>query len=266
MHWYFCNDAKRERAGVPLGGSILRRGRFFLRFKKWQNAVRVEWSFWNNIDWLEMGLRFGGEDRQVSLTLVLPWLAFLTFAVGVPPRWLSWWMIEDRMFSLRVGYGGSVLSGQIAHAEWAEDCGMTSYYRAKVPREYSGLKLWPGWEWTLTPRPLDWTLGRIQHGEELLRTSPISFWMDGREHKGAWTLKKFWRERPRWPWPYRVSVSSYVEIEHPPQFAGKGENSWDCNDDAIYGMGTNATNPKDAIGEYIHRVYQNRARYGEASS
>jgi len=62
-----------------------------------------------------------------------------------------------------------------------------------------------------------------------------------------------------------VSVSSNLEVPQPPQFSGKGESSWDCGDDGIYGMGSRETSPAKTVGEYIKRVLENRERYGMPS-
>jgi hypothetical protein len=45
-------------------------------------------------------------------------------------------------------------------------------------------------------------------------------------------------------------------------FSGKGENSWDCGDDGLYGCGSSGT-MEDAIGHTVTSVLKSRRRYGE---
>lgn len=69
-----------------------------------------------------------------------------------------------------------------------------------------------------------------------------------------------WR-RPRWPWPYwRKSVA--ITLERPPEFQGKGENSYDCGPDAIYGMSSEGHGYEDAVAAYVKAVLRERARRG----
>lgn len=55
--------------------------------------------------------------------------------------------------------------------------------------------------------------------------------------------------------------------QKPPAFSGKGENSWDCGDDGIYGCSFDVSvsgqeTIEGAINAYIAKVIENRKRYG----
>lgn len=255
MHWFVCNDAKREIRGVDLGGSAWRAGRFYL-YGASRPQIKASWHFFNSLNWLEAYLRFGGEDSTVTVGLILPWLAYLSVGFALPTRWLRWWMIEDRVFALKFGYIGDIVWAHLAYADWAESCGMTSYYRSQKPCKYTALQLWPGVEVKLKwPPLLAWILGKPNTSKSVLEMKAITFDLDGRRYDGTWTLERWETKRVRWPWPYRVRVSSNLEVPHPPQFAGKGENSWDCGDDGIYAMGSRETSP----GKTIRRVHQGGA-------
>lgn len=265
MHWFVCNDARREVKGVNLGGSAIRDGRFFFYGKR-NKLLTADWSFFSSLNWLELCLRFGGEDSLIRLSLILPRLAYLGVGVGVPRGWLAPWMIEDRVFRIDFGYVNTIMRLYFAWAEWAEDCGMTDYYRRQVPRKHTALQLWPGWQFALRfPPLLTWIFGREEREKRILDTKPVSFEMDGRKYEGTWTLELWESTRTRWPWSYKRSVSSNLEVPNPPMFAGKGENSWDCGDDAIYGMGSREITPAKTVGDYIKRVLEYRERYGAAS-
>jgi hypothetical protein len=262
MYWFVWNDASRKINGVEVGGRALRNGRFFV-YASGHPLLRTHWSFWNRLNWLELYLRLGGEDSLASVGLILPRLAYVGVGVGVPRRWLSWWMIEDRVFSAKVGYVSSILRVQIAYAEWAQDCGMTDYYHRQEPKRYSRLQLWPGWNLVLRfPPVLRWLFGKEETESRILDRKAVTIPLDGRQYEGTWELKQWQTRRQRWPWPYRRSLSSELTVTHPPQFAGKGKSSWECGDDGIYGMGSRETTPAGAIGDYIKEVLKNRERYG----
>jgi hypothetical protein len=72
----------------------------------------------------------------------------------------------------------------------------------------------------------------------------------------VWTWK-----RPRWPWSYwRRSVD--IALEKPPEFQGRGENSYDCGPDAIYGMSSEGHSYEDAVATYVKAVLRERAKRG----
>lgn len=260
MHWFTVNDTPALK-GVHLG-SLARSGRaIFYRKRK---AVEVGWSFWNGLRWLELSLTFGDHgESDVSVGLILPWLAHLYVSVAVPMRWLHPWMIQDRHFAVKVGYIGDPVWLQIAHADWAESCGMTDYYRRQDPPQYNRLQLWPGWEIRVKWPPLvRWIFGRENIQNRVYEERDVTFNFEGKEYKAHWKLDELSRTRQRWPWRYGRSIASWIDVKEPPRFAGKGENSWDCGDDAIYGMGSSERTCAGAVGEYIKAVLKNRERYG----
>jgi hypothetical protein len=64
-------------------------------------------------------------------------------------------------------------------------------------------------------------------------------------------------------WFKRRSSSVWLEIPKGIPHAGKGENSWDCGDDGLFGIGGDTV--EDAIGRAVASVLRDRRRYGHAS-
>lgn len=64
-------------------------------------------------------------------------------------------------------------------------------------------------------------------------------------------------------WFKRVGVEVDLSIPKGIPFAGKGENSWDCGDDGLFGLGGNSID--DAIKRAQESVNERRQRYGHAS-
>jgi hypothetical protein len=63
-------------------------------------------------------------------------------------------------------------------------------------------------------------------------------------------------KRPRWKAEQRKYTC--VKLDNPPRFPGKGENSWDCGDDGIYGCSVAGHDLSKAIGDYVYRVTKYR--------
>jgi hypothetical protein len=66
-------------------------------------------------------------------------------------------------------------------------------------------------------------------------------------------------------WTYRFGIvkrrdSVDLRIDGGIPFSGKGENSWDCGDDGLYGTGGDTL--EKAIGHVVTYVLERRKRYG----
>lgn len=109
---------------------------------------------------------------------------------------------------------------------------------------------------------MDDVFGRAQHSRE--KTGPpvqaVACFPEGQYTLTLQRETSTWK-RPRWPWPM-VRKSVDIALERPPGFQGKGENSWDCGPDAIYGMSSEGHSYEDAVATYVKAVLRERARRG----
>lgn len=64
-------------------------------------------------------------------------------------------------------------------------------------------------------------------------------------------------------WFKRIGTEVQLNIPKGIPFAGKGENSWDCDDDGLFGLGGDSID--DAIRRAQEAVTERRRRYGHAS-
>lgn len=76
--------------------------------------------------------------------------------------------------------------------------------------------------------------------------------------------------RRTWGWQRfrKPTIKDYtsIELEKPPTFAGKGENGYDMDDDAIYATSFNGLlNADEVAGQYRDMVLKERKKYGEPS-
>lgn len=110
-------------------------------------------------------------------------------------------------------------------------------------------------------RPLDTFLGQHVYHNQVLHTEAVAIPMPEGDYAATVELSESSWKRPRWPRVRRVRRAE-VTVATPPQFAGKGENSWDLDDDAIYRLTTTAATVAEAIEKYRAAVFKNRERYG----
>jgi len=184
--------------------------------------------------------------------------------------------------SFNIGDGEHQLSGSIG-------CGLFAFYwhvegvrwlhkhinktREISLRFFDGAIWWYFWhdpdEWRSTDskwrrgnfRPIDFLLGRDRHSstEKIVEQREISF------PEGAYTAKvklftSTWK-RPRWPWP-RIIERAEVDVKDGVPIPGKGESSWDIDDDAVYSLITPAASVDEAIEKFVKSINNTRLRYG----
>lgn len=111
----------------------------------------------------------------------------------------------------------------------------------------------------------DFALGRTKFNREVLRGDiPIKIPMPEGVYSAVARVERCTWKRPRWFAKARVSVN--VDIPKGIPFAGKGENSWDCGDDGLFGYGSEGESIEKAIGKGVTSVLESRRRNGHASA
>jgi len=85
----------------------------------------------------------------------------------------------------------------------------------------------------------------------------------GLHYFGSFTRTEEARWRSHWPWN-RKKITQYWEVEfkNPPLRAGKGENSWDLDDDGIFGCAVEGETLEEAVAAYREKCLRDRERYG----
>jgi hypothetical protein len=130
--------------------------------------------------------------------------------------------------------------------------------------------LWhPTMEWSSeTPKwrhghfdPTDWLLGRHVYSSSDISTEPVEVPMPEKTYAGTVRMFESTWKRPRWPFVRRM-VRADIEVKGGIPHPGKGENSWDCDDDATYSLTCQATTPEAAVAKMVESVLRDRRRYG----
>lgn len=120
----------------------------------------------------------------------------------------------------------------------------------------------PWWKKSITLHVGDWLLGRSRC--EITKGPPSTVYVPLPEgsYRALATPETFiWRRRFYVPMRRRDSVSLHIEGGIP--YSGKGENSWDCGDDGLWGIG--GATIEEAIGNAVASVLKSRRRYGHDS-
>jgi hypothetical protein len=122
----------------------------------------------------------------------------------------------------------------------------------------SGTSRWRHGNW----HPLDTLLGRRVHSKEII-DGPIEVVipMPERGYDATVTIELARWKRPRWPWATELRRYN-VEIPGGIPVPGKGENSWDCGDDAIFGQSGPGRSVEVAIGNIVESALTTRKRHG----
>ena len=239
-------DRRPGDTGFEATGRFWKEGRATLYLDdRADNKLHASWNLWT---------RFCGLDLSVSSD------GGVTLHASFPPAalWLSaefrffWkWTHENDWKSI----GFTIHDGAIWVNLWA-DASCHSFEKTKG--------FWHPHKRRLCWQPLDTFFGQKNHSERVLEETPVVIPMVEGLYKGkAIRRVEQWR-RPRWPWwPSAVQVVRVqVKMQDPVPFPGKGENSWDCGEDALYGMTSNADTVPKAIAAVVESVLTSRRRHG----
>lgn len=184
----------------------------------------------------EIEFALGGEDSMAQVMFRVPFVFAAAVGVRVPRKWLAGWVYHRREVSLTAPYVAGIWA--LLRVGWDQGLdGMEDYYRGA--RERGEDLIWSeaatrqGWEIRLRPRLLDRIFGRVVYSKQESDPEPIVIAMpEGRYPATATRRRQTWK-RPRSP-RARSGYSWTVSVEGGLPVPGKGENSWDCGDDAIY--------------------------------
>lgn len=111
--------------------------------------------------------------------------------------------------------------------------------------------------------PLDFFFGRQQHrvvSEEPARTVDVP--MPEKSYRATITMQIEEWARPRLALFAKRIKRAHIEVPGGIPMPGKGENSYDCGDDATFGMTVPAFGVGDAVGKLVGSVLHDRHRRG----
>lgn len=119
---------------------------------------------------------------------------------------------------------------------------------------------WAESDWCWGGFLTDIVFGRATYSETPIETRDVTVPMPEASYPATATLKRATWSRPRWIDQHVRRVE--LEIPTGVPVPGKGENSHDCGDSAIYSLTTPARTIEDGIGAVVVAALKKRQRYG----
>lgn len=230
-----CEDPKGYARGFPWNG------RAWLHWHgKKQRTFRWEWHFKSKS--CGVGINFDNQENELAWDVCLPPVALYFGISGILSRdWMhKHWEYEGRQITFRIH--DYALWWDI----WRDE--MAGWDRS-VPKWRQGCFHFD-----------EFLLGKTKHSERELSFHDVLIPMPEGGYPATVRLLEGTWKRSRW-FPHRVLLADVKMKKHIP-FPGKGENSWDCGEDGLYGLHTQARNVEDAIAATVKSALRSRRRYG----
>lgn len=216
------------------------------------DACQLSWQLVAPSATFNMG--FDLDDEDMTLKCCIPPVSLY---LGLQARW------QRKLFYALVPkedqYKGGMTTS-IRVFDWAVwwDVWHTAHeWNSKTPRWRSG-----------SLHFVDAILGRMKFSSEVLSEHDALVPMPEGAYPASITLTRDTWTRPKWPrWPFtRAMFRGAAEVKKGIPHPGNGENSWDCGDDATFGIsGVEARTVEQVVSAYVETVLRSRRRYGGGS-
>lgn len=218
-----------------------RRG--WLRFGEYQEQQRrVTWQLVGKRRELDFGwsVTVGGEDQDVSGSIGF---VFGRLYFGIERR-------AHRPHSCRSTWGWDV------GVDFDEGTALLQWWLG-VDRWADGRETWRKGFVPVVERLFGYPDRRVVH-EVVHHDVPVP--MPEGSYPAIVTMQAVEWSRPRLPLFKRYSTYAEVRMVQPIPEPGKGENAWDCGDDATFSLSTPAISVEDAVGKMVASVMRDRKK------
>jgi|SRR6185437_1201621 len=249
-HWQNLNEGP---TGEPAGSALLHGRAYVYPTGNDQMALRASWKL--GIDaGTRLALNVDSGDGEALLSVGV---GIAALYIGIEARWL-----HDALYAIG-------MTRKSRH----DKVSILGIEREVSLRFHDGSVWWRAWadpnEWCSTPRWRDGSLSldKLLRGEETVIRRPLACRtvqvpMPERSYDGVATFSEVRIERPRWLTKVftdvKITMCDGDEIPIP----GKGESSWDIDDDATRSFSAPASSIEDAIGQFVASTLKRRLKYG----
>lgn len=226
---FHSQNLNEDRQGNPKG--LPYEGRAWLNTP--MGEFRFEWHLWR------LACGFGLQTDSDTGGTTLNW--------AVPP--VSLWLTTPLRFGPREYASRNYIDLSVHDAAvWWQFGGDRMSWSSKTPK-------WKNGNFKLD----DFFLGKQRYVQGSGTLHRVKIPMPEGSYDAEVELREDRWERPRWRTLRlrRASVNVPQGIPH----AGKGENSWDCGEDRLWGWSGPAENIEDAIAKTVQSVLRSRRRY-----
>lgn len=203
-------------------------------------------------DHVMLGVSIDADDSAIKVKAAAgPWLSI---KIPIPGK------LRDRLAALvlrgvphRPYDDADVFEFSIHHGSIWWSIGHTSdAWSSSTPR-------WRHGSWNLA----DALLGKTKMSREVVAEREVDVPMPEGSYRWKVSLVEATETRPRWPWPstwYLVEAKALEGQSIP--CPGKGENAYDCDDDALSAVSGEGRTIADAVTKVVGAALRNRLRYG----
>jgi hypothetical protein len=212
----------------------------------WSGNVTVSWHLPCKHPGFEVSLDGPGGEDDLRLHLGVP----LLFDLWVTFERMGFQWLTKRLFKPKD------YEGRTTRVNWHHGMLWWQFWHSDSSRS-STTPRWRHGNWS----PMDTLFGKENHTREQLRTERVAIPLPERIYPATITFTRYTHKRPR-AWWKQVVLGANVEPDHPIPEPGKGENSYDMDDDALYSMYTPAATTEEAIAAVVESVLRTRRRHG----
>lgn len=247
---FHSQNLNEDETGKAKGWPV--HGRCWLYVKP-RRTARLEWVLWSKN--LGFSIKTDSEDGGLSLHASLPPVSlYLTLPIPVR-KYLQgdfWkrWNESTGGFPDSHKYSSFILADIRFHdqALFWEFLKFDWGWSNRMPK-------WMNGAFHVT----DFVLGRQRCDTKVVSVHEAGIPMPEGNYPATIKLERITWKRPRWfPMTKRyASVDLKIGIPH----QGKGENSWDCGEDALHGMSCEASTVEDAIAATVKSALRSRRCY-----
>lgn len=223
-------------------GPMWRHGRGWLYFG-WL-CFGLEWSLFRR-DSTGISLALGGEE-ELHFNFGVSHIGWLYFSINrilplkIARKW-DWWDYSWGRDIFRIMIHDGTIWFNFFHSE----------------NQWSKRRKWQEFNFHY----IDFVFGRSRHSSEVLETGQIAIAFPEGNYKVAYSKELHTWKRARGKKKQIVRFDLNMDA-NPIPVPGKGENSWDIDDDAICSSSVPAGTLQEAIGELTESVYRSRIQYG----
>jgi hypothetical protein len=238
---FHSQNLNEDRRGNPKGFPF--EGRCWLRLNGVKQAtISLEWALRTSAAHASVNVDPG--ESKILLSWALP-------PVSLYLGFESWLLLKSILKNIK-GYEDRELG--ISFHDWTLWWNVwhpSTSWHSKTPKWRSGNFSFK-----------DFTLGKRTYREEPYEIRDVVIPMPEGSYKAKATLYNAIRGFERIPFE-RDCLTVKIDMERPIPFSGKGENSWDCGEDGIYGHTGQARTIEEGIAHVVQSVLETRKKRGD---
>lgn len=225
----------------------------------WNNGTRskrlfrFEWNVWTHF--CGISLSTDREDGGLKFHFAFPPVSFwLTLPINIStegPRWAAW----NERFGGHPGSNryNSFEFFHLAVHDWALWWTFLKFdwgWSNQMPKWMSG-----------SFYVLDFIFGQTKYTKRDLTFHEVMIPMPEGAYPATIQFEECTWKRPRLPWNSSKGIYADIKMKIGIPHEGKGENSWDCGEDALFGMSRKASTVEEAIAATVQTALKDRRRY-----